>query len=145
MSKIDCGTLTRTDKDGVEFQGSIQIGRRLDGILILRKHARAGISDDHPDFAVEYSPQNGRARPIGAAWIKNGKQVGDFISLALDDPDWPSPLNLSAFPKSTNPDESAWVIVWTRPRGLRIVQEQVPGPNVPCREVKPQLHQPQES
>ena len=92
MSKIDCDTLVAVGKNGIEFQGRIQLGARLDGTLTLRKHPRAGSSDDHPDLLVDYAPAGGVSRPVGAAWIKNGRQVGDFISMTLDDPDWPSSL-----------------------------------------------------
>ncbi|MBL7099975.1 MAG: DUF736 family protein [Alphaproteobacteria bacterium] len=115
MSKIDCGSLASIKKDGVEFEGRIQLGARLNGTLILRKHARAGSSDDHPDYTIAYKPLSGQERPVGAGWIKSGRN-GDFISLALDDPDWLAPINLTAFsPGSSGPDQH-WTLVWSRPR-----------------------------
>ena len=120
MSRIECGSLTQVGRDGVEYRGEVQLGDRLDGVLILKKHRRAGASDDHPDFVIEYAPRNGSPRPIGAGWLKNGDRVGDFITMTLDDPDWPSPLNLSAFPPTTSRGETSWAVVWSRPRGVRV-------------------------
>ena len=37
---------------------------------------------------------------MGAAWLKNSERASDFISITLDDPDWPSPVNLTAFPNT---------------------------------------------
>ena len=127
MSKIDCGTLTHTRQDGLEFRGPVRLGNRLDGILTLRKHRRSGSSDDNPDFGIEYAPRNGPVRPIGAGWIKNGARAGDFISMTLDDPDWASPVYLQAFPPAKERGETSWVIVWTRPRAAR-VQDESPSP-----------------
>lgn len=120
MSKIDCGTLSQVAAEGVEFRGHVLLGNRLDGTLILRKHRRSGATNDHPDYAIEYTPRNGSARPMGAGWIKNGERAGDFISMTLDDPDWPSPLYLSAFPPAKERGETSWIVVWTRPRGVRV-------------------------
>lgn len=129
MSKIDCGTLAKAGQDGVEFRGHVHVGSRLDGELILRKHRRSGSPGDNPDFSIEYAPRIGDPRPIGAGWIKGGVRVGDFISMTLDDPDWPSPLYLQAFPPARERGETAWTIVWTRPRGVRVQDEASPSQN----------------
>ena len=121
MTRIDCGQLSRVGKDGIEFQGIVRLGARLDGTLALRKHPRAGTSEDHPD-----APNEGRPRPIGAGWIKNSERVSDFISMTLDDPDWPAPLNLTAFPRTSDHADSIWTIVWSRPRGARIQDQEPP-------------------
>ena len=123
MSKIDCGALAEVGKDGVEFRGPVRLGNRLDGELTLRKHRRSGSPGDKPDFCVEYIPRIGDPRPIGAGWIKGGIRVRDFISMTLDDPDWPSPVYLQAFPPVRERGETAWTIVWTRPRGARVQNE----------------------
>ena len=123
MSKVDCGSLAQVGHDGVEFRGQVQLSNRLDGTLILRKHRRSGTTDDHPDYSIEYMPRNGSSRPIGAGWIKNGERAGDFISMTLDDPDWPSSLYLTAFPPAKERGETSWIVVWSRPRGARIQDE----------------------
>ncbi len=123
MSRIDCGSLTSVRTNGIEFQGPVRLGGRLDGELIFRKHSGAGASDNHPDYAVEYLPSGGSMRPIGAAWIKNSARVADFISMTLDDPDWSSPLNLSAFPPSSEASTKVWTLTWSRPRGARVQDE----------------------
>ena len=116
---IDCGQLALSGKDGGEFRGTIQLGARLDGQIVLKKHPRAGTSDDHPDYVVEYASGSGRLRPIGSAWIKNSDRIGDFFSITVDDPDWSSPLNLTAFPSNKGHGEATWIIVWSRPRAVR--------------------------
>ena len=123
MSRIDCGTLSPVRANGIEFQGPVRLGDRLDGELILKKHGNAGSSGTHPDYTVEYAPTGGRPRQIGAAWQKNGVRVADFLSMTLDDPDWSSPLNLSAFPPQAERGGSAWTLVWSRPRGARVQDE----------------------
>lgn len=123
MGKIDCGTLAQIGLDGVEFRGHVQLGNRLDGTLTLRKHRRAGTSSNNPDYSIEYTPRSGGTRPIGAGWIENGERAGDFISMTLDDPDWPSPLYLTAFPPAKERGETSWIVVWTRPRGARVQDE----------------------
>lgn len=120
MSKIDCGALAHLGKDGIEYRGQVQLGARLDGTLTLRRHPRAGSSNEHPDYTVEYAHRDGAPHVVGAAWIKNGQRVGDFISMTLDDPDWTSPLNLTAFPPSRERGETSWPVVWSRPRGARV-------------------------
>jgi uncharacterized protein (DUF736 family) len=119
MSKIDCGSLTRIGKEGAELRGPVSLGNRLDGVLLLRRHPRAGSSEDHPDFAVEYAPRGSHARSVGAGWLKKGERAGDFITMTVDDPDWPSPLNLTAF-RGNEGGEEVWTIVWSRPRVGRV-------------------------
>ena len=120
MSQIRCGNLKRLDK-GDGLGGAVQLGSRLDGAIYLTKSTRERTGDNSPDYDVSYQPKGGSTRLVGAAWIKNHPNVGDFLTLSLDDPDWTSPLNLTAFP----PDKSdgAWQLVWSRPRGSRVQSE----------------------
>ncbi len=100
MSKIDCGQLTRVAKDGAEFRGTIQLGTRLDGQIVLRKHPRAGASDDHPDYLIEYAPQGGRCATDGrrmAQKIASGPAI--FISITLDDHNRRFPGQPDGFPQ----------------------------------------------
>ena len=121
MSKIRCGTLQKSNKDGYEFVGKIAYGANVRGDLVLRKARRAG-GNGAPDFDVYFTPHGSDATiHAGAAWIKNGDRVGDFLSISLDNPDWPGPVNVTAFPPDQGTAE--WTIVWSRPRGQR-VQEQ---------------------
>jgi uncharacterized protein (DUF736 family) len=126
LSNIDCGSLTRIDRGGIHLKGPIRLGARLDGVLALIKHPRAGTSGDHPDYLAEYTPQGGSPRPAGAAWNKHSDRIGGFISISLDDPDWPSPINLTAFPIKGDQDNPTWVIVWSRPRGPRAPEQDAP-------------------
>ncbi len=45
MSKIECGHLIAIRNDGAEFRGQCQLGNRLDGTLVLKKHPRAGSAE----------------------------------------------------------------------------------------------------
>ncbi len=118
MSQVNCGSLTYTEKpgeDGIIYRGPVTLGSRLDGTLALTKTSRAR-NDQAPDYEVWYRARGGTTtlRSIGSAWIKNHPNIGDFLTLTVDDPDWPSALNLAAFP----PDNTGqpWRITWSRPR-----------------------------
>jgi len=129
MSQLKCGTIRRVPADhsmrkerGIHFFGEVTLGIRLNGDLtFVQAEQRDGASADAPDFDVVYKPRGGHARAAGAAWIKSGPRVGDFLSISMDDPDWASPLNLTAFPPDSG---DMWRIVWSRPRGARVQDEQ---------------------
>ena len=71
-----------------------------------------------PDFIV-YAREAGDLIAIGGAWKKEvggGRNKGDrFLSITMDDPGFPAPLNVAAFPGA---DGLPWTIVWTRPRAV---------------------------
>jgi uncharacterized protein (DUF736 family) len=71
-----------------------------------------------PDFIV-YADEGGDMIEIGAAWqrtvqARGGNNGRRFLSITLDDPSFPAPLNVAAFA----PDEGGlpWLITWNRPR-----------------------------
>jgi len=67
---------------------------------------------DSPDYVVQAVANGGRVE-IGSAWKKQSNGT-DFITIAMDDPSFPHPLNLTGF-KSDNP-EYALDIVYRRPK-----------------------------
>jgi uncharacterized protein (DUF736 family) len=76
-------------------------------------------SAESPDFTV-YARDGGDMVPIGSAWKKEsnrGREVTRFLSITLDDPSFPAPLNLAAFPEDHDPAQ--FRIVWNRPRQMR--------------------------
>jgi uncharacterized protein (DUF736 family) len=72
-----------------------------------------------PDF-IAYADAGGDLVAIGGAWKKEVQAAGPnrgnkFLSITLDDPSFPAPLNCAAFPG----DEGLpWSVVWNRPRQL---------------------------
>lgn len=130
MSQIECGRLTKVESPvavgGVEFRGQIVLGSRIDKYVFLiakRPYDQNGNPVDRngnsPTHDVCVKRETGNYQVIGAAWTKASEKVegGGFLSITLDDPDWPAPLNLSAFPPRRGIE---WRVVWQRPRGERI-------------------------
>jgi len=79
-----------------------------------------GLTDadlDEPTHDV-FAVVQGRKVNVGAGWtktIKRGQNEGQrFISFTIDDPSFPAPLNLSAFPTAKQGELD---VVWKRPRG----------------------------
>ena len=122
MSQIRCGSLTKSSEGGVEFLGRIRLASRLNGVLVFRKHPRAMPGSEEsksPDYEVFRRATDGEVA-CGAAWIKYSAHQEDFLSITLDDPDWSSPLNLTAFPPAQERGETSWQVIWSRPRGQRV-------------------------
>lgn len=118
-SQLRVGTLTPVSGSGKKFEGWITIAGRLDEKVALRPHPRARPGDANsnaPSYEV-FLVRGGRELCCGSAWIKSGKV--EFLSMTLDQVDWPYPLNLAAFPPDGTEDD-AWVVVWSRPRGGRV-------------------------
>lgn len=53
---------------------------------------------------------------IGAAWEKPLQSGELFYSLTMDDPSFPQPLNVAAFPSSEPGEAGVYNIRWNRPR-----------------------------
>jgi uncharacterized protein (DUF736 family) len=125
-TQIQCGHLqAKKSKDGqgTEFQGTVRLIGRLNGTIVLMLHPNAAnaTNENHPDYEVFYQPAGEtHAFPVGAAWLKEGERVGEFLSITMAHPDWADDLNLSAFPPNTQRSETAWRVVWSRPRGARV-------------------------
>lgn len=112
---MDIGFLSL--KDG-SFSGRVRtLAHRLNVEFepIAAADKRGGES---PDFQV-YARDGGDLVPLGSAWKKTtsrGAAVVNFLSITLDDPSFPAPLNVAAFPDEAG---DTWRIVWTRPRQAR--------------------------
>ena len=64
-----------------------------------------------PDYQVKAQAADGEYYTIGSAWKKKGNTVtGDYFSLSLDEPSFPYPLNVVAFPES----DDVYAIKWER-------------------------------
>ena len=75
-------------------------------------------AEGSPDFIV-YADEGGDLVEIGAAWLRTVQARGGnngrrFLSITLDDPSFPAPLNVAAF--APDSDGLPWLITWNRPR-----------------------------
>lgn len=108
------------------YEGRVAIGRRLDGILAIAGHPMAGSSKKAPNYEIRYK-HAGRTTwsIVGSGWLKTSED-GDteFVSMSLDNPDWPDGLNLSGFKREAEKDEPGMMdIIWSRPRSRRVQDE----------------------
>ena len=109
----DIGSLL-PEKEG--FKGKLRtLSHKLRLELIPNEEKRG---EGSPDFVV-YADEGGDMVEIGAAWQRQVQAHGAnkgrrFLSITLDDPSFPAPLNVAAFA----PDEGGlpWLITWNRPR-----------------------------
>lgn len=70
-----------------------------------------------PDYIVHAVVDGGELVAFGNAWAKESHKEGRnvrFLSITMDDPSWPAPLNIAAFPVDGRP--GTLEIVWNRPR-----------------------------
>lgn len=82
------------------------------------KFAVTEFSSNNPEapcFTAHAKTPDGRLVEIGKAWrkrIKKGDFAGkDFFSFTFDDPTFPGPLNISAFPEG---GVGEYVLTWSR-------------------------------
>lgn len=107
------GTLTkRVDGPEEVLSGAIEtLQMQLE--IILRP---TGAVDDgpHPSYTAYAKAPSGGFAEVGAGWCKTLKspdRFGEvFISLTLDDPSFPHPLNVAAFKDG----EDSYRITWRR-------------------------------
>lgn len=108
MSTI--GTLHRK-RDG--FEGQLSTMQFAASVVLLPNRRKQGEND--PDFEVFAINPNGELIRVGAAWKKAmkapGREGNEFLSITLDDPSFPAPLNVAAF-ESEEPDR--FNISWRR-------------------------------
>lgn len=119
---VNCGKLkkaTNPAPGAPDWIGEVNLARRLNGKLQLYKNPRWKQTPDSsiPTHLVGYTPEyrDGTQREmlIGNAWTKYAeKQQSDFLTLTLDDPDWPNAINLAAFSR----EDGSLDLVWSRPR-----------------------------
>lgn len=114
---VNCGQLKKTTSPAAgapDWSGEVNLARRLNGKLNLYRNPRHKPTiENMPTHIVGYVPEGAREMLIGYAWTKySEKSQGDFLTLALDDPDWPNEVNLAAFAR----DDGSLDLVWSRPR-----------------------------
>ena len=111
---LNIGRLQTVEENGYrQIRGEIQT---LDLDLSIWLEGRSDTSSDQaPAFSVLTKSRTGKPIQIGSAWkktIKTGQRMGEeFLSLTLDNPSFPSALNVAAF-KSERPGE--WDVTWRR-------------------------------
>jgi uncharacterized protein (DUF736 family) len=86
----------------------------LDIDVQLRLKPTGNTSPDAPAYEVFALGNKQQEIKIGAAWLKQpnkpDSKISEFLSLTLDDPSFPHPLNVAAFPK----EKGEWEISWRR-------------------------------
>ena len=76
-----------------------------------------------PDKVIFGKAESGHESQIGAAWLKKSKEGKEFYSIAIDDPSFPTPLNVAAF---FNEDTQEWVIQHRRRKGSAVIASNAP-------------------
>jgi uncharacterized protein (DUF736 family) len=70
--------------------------------------------DQAPDYKIYATGMTGELTEIGAAWKKTKKVIGDadfeFLSITIDDPSFPTSLNVAAFKNG----QGGWDVTWRR-------------------------------
>ena len=118
MSEI--GTLEEyTTDDRRYFKGIIHtLGHDLNVrfMPIPPSEPREGFSPNPnlPNYYIFALDIYGKEVKVGAAWLKapNNPQskISEFLSIMIDDPTLPAPLNATAFPKG----DGFWSVTWRR-------------------------------
>lgn len=105
------GQFTRT-QDG--YVGRLRtLGLDLEVRLTLTEPSEA---DNAPDYRVVIGSDD-EALDIGAGWKRTGEKAGDYVSLLIDDPMLPRPINANLFRSLAN--SSSFLLVWNRPAKRR--------------------------
>ena len=103
----------------VEEKGYRQIFGEIHSLEIdlqFRLASRSGqTSQNAPDYSIVAKSRSGKDVEVGSAWrktIKSGAKAGEeFLTLTIDDPSFPSALNVAAF-RNGRPGE--WDVGWRR-------------------------------
>jgi len=115
----DIGKLTPSSPGDLAYlSGHIQT---LDRRIAITVEGDPALCDTARPSHRIYTLAPDRSRPeIDAAWLKtcrHGPQAGkQFLSIQIDHPDRPAPLNAAAF---LDDKTGEWVIVWQRRRGVQ--------------------------
>lgn len=106
------GNLTK-NQDGT-FRGSLRSALRSVSLLLepIAEADRQGAQSPH--FRALGITPDGETYELGAAWLKTHQEDNgvkrNYLSMALDDPDWKSPLSCAAFPNKA----SGYDVIWNR-------------------------------
>lgn len=111
MSKV--GTVLFQNKDYAE--GEIRTRTMKLNVRLYREKKKE--KDNQPDFDVREILSDGTEVGIGKAWDNTAKSGpnfgGKFISMTMDDPSFPMPLNVALFQVG---ETDEYDVVWTRPK-----------------------------
>jgi uncharacterized protein (DUF736 family) len=81
-------------------------------------------NDNAPDYIVAAAGFSNVDIPIGGAWKKTKSKIGEndfeFLSITIDDPSLPNPLNVAAFKNN----EGGWDITWRRRQSAEPISKQ---------------------
>jgi uncharacterized protein (DUF736 family) len=100
------GHFTRT-KDG--YRGHIKT-LTLDAGVTLVPTQQAD-AENAPDYHVVIGTDD-HSHEIGAGWKRTGEKAGDYVSLLIDDPALPQPINANLF-RSVN-EKGTYLLTWNR-------------------------------
>jgi uncharacterized protein (DUF736 family) len=73
-------------------------------------------ADTAPDYRVVIGSDD-EALDVGAGWKRTGEKAGDYVSVLIDDPMLPRPINANLFRSLA--DSSSFLLVWNRPAKRR--------------------------
>ena len=96
------GTFTKQENGG--FIGTLQTLTSQSRLTFEPQEKR---NDSSPDFRILFGLAD-----LGAAWERTGKN-GRYLSVTLDDPSFPAPINCRLVKTSI---EHGFSLVWDRPK-----------------------------
>lgn len=98
---------------GTTYKGYIQT-LEISHEFILDKIEDHHKAEKGPDFNVKVRTTKGDLVQIGAVWKRVAKKAGmtgqEFLSMSIDDPSFPRPINVNAYKNR----EGSWNIIWRR-------------------------------
>jgi uncharacterized protein (DUF736 family) len=121
----------RYDAQNDTYAGDITTLTLQRGNVFLTPNDKS--SEKEPDYRVLQQREDGIVE-FGAAWKRTGEHGREFLSIMLDDPSLPSPLNAVMF---TADDGEGTRLVWQRPTKKTPAAESKPS--------APRAHRPQAS
>lgn len=99
------------DKKADSYTGDIQLLSTQGFNVDFRPNPKS--SDKEPDYRVTFERIKDQPVEIGAAWKRQSEKGQAFLSVNIDDPAWPAPLNAALFPSD---DGKTAALVWNRPK-----------------------------
>lgn len=98
------GTFTRTTEG---YSGTLKTLTVNAKVRLVQTNGIEG--ENAPNYRVIVDTDT----EIGAAWKRVGKKVGDYVSVALDDPAFALPIRANLI--QSNSDQKTFHLLWTRP------------------------------
>ncbi len=97
------------DKKADAYTGDIQLLSTQGFNVSFTPNAKS--ADREPDYRVTFERIKDSAVEIGAAWKRQSEKGQAFLSVNIDDPAWPAPLNAALFPSDNGKTAT---LVWNR-------------------------------